>query len=420
MKLCVRNATHLEASVDLFVAEGRIVTMTPSGSQPVPEGCEILDAKGLLLMPSLVDAHAHLREPGQEYKEDIASGLAAAAQGGFGTVMCMANTVPVNDTASVTRFMMDRARASHPHGPHLRPIAAATMGLKGEEMPQFGEMREAGCVAVSNDGKPVANTELLRRIMEYAADFGMTFIDHCEDPHLGHGWMMNEGELSGLLGVKGQPAAGEAIQAARDILLAECLGLPVHIAHVSSAMTLDVISWGKSRGVKVTAETCPHYLLLDESAIGNYDTAAKVSPPLRRPEDRAALLRGLVDGTLDILATDHAPHASHEKDSTLDVALFGFTGLDLALSLTWGLVLDGGLKEADLHRLWCHAPGRIFDVPVNAFSPGDPADFFLWDPVQKWPANRGNMRSKSLNTPFLGRELVGRVRHHFIGGEKVV
>jgi dihydroorotase len=416
----VCNARHLDAPVDLLVEDGRIATMTPAGSHPVDEGWETFDAKGLVLMPSLVDAHAHLREPGHEYKEDIASGLAAAVHGGCGSVMCMANTAPVNDAAAVTRFMMDRARAACPDGPRLHPIAAASMGLRGEEMPQLGQLREAGCVAVSNDGKPMANTELLRRVMEYAADFGMTYIDHCEDPFLGKGWAMNEGNLSGMLGVKGQPAAGEAIQAARDILLAECLGLPVHIAHVSSAVTLDVIAWGKARGVKVTAETCPHYLLLDETALANYDTAAKVSPPLRRPEDREALCRGLADGTLDILATDHAPHAAHEKDATLDEAPFGFTGLDLALALTWRLVAQERLREADLHRLWCHAPGRIFGIAVNTFAPGDPADFLLWDPAASWIAGPKTMHSKSTNTPFLGEELTGRVRHHFIGGRKVV
>ena len=256
MSLLIKNARHLEAPVDLLVRHGKIVTMTPAGHHAY-DSREVFDAKGLVLMPSCIDAHVHLREPGFEYKEDIASGLEAAARGGFGAVMCMANTKPVNDTASITRAMLDSARKSHPNGPRLHPIAAATVGLKGEEMAPLAELKEAGCVAVSNDGRPLDNAELVRRIMEYGADLDLVLIDHCEDPQLAKGWRMHEGVTSGLLGVKGQPAAGEANQAMRDIMLAEYLGVPVHIAHVSAALTVDCIAWGKARGVKVTAETCP-------------------------------------------------------------------------------------------------------------------------------------------------------------------
>ena len=367
MTLCIKNARHLDAPVDLLVRDGKIVTMTPAGHHAAPEGSRIVDARGLILMPSMVDAHVHLREPGFEYKEDINTGLEAAARGGFGSVMCMANTRPVNDNASVTRFMLDRAAQTHPHGPRLCPIAAATAGLAGEEMAPLQELKDAGCVAVSNDGRPMPGTELLRRVMEYGADLGLTFIDHCEDSTLARGWVMNEGPLSGSLGVKGQPPVGEAVQAARDIMLAEYLNLPVHIAHVSSALTVDIIAWGKARGVRVTAETCPHYLTLDESALDGYNTNAKVSPPLRRPEDREALRRAIKDGTIDIIATDHAPHAAHEKERTLDEAPCGFTGMDLALTLTWRLVREGVISEADLHRLWSVRPAEIFKLPLNRF-----------------------------------------------------
>ncbi len=419
MTLCIKNARHLDAPVDLLVHGAEILTMTPAGHHPAPEGCEIFDAHGLVLMPSLIDAHVHLREPGFEYKEDIASGLAAAAHGGFGAVLCMANTRPVNDTASVTRFMLDRARSSHPHGPRLYPVAAASVGLRGEEMAPLAELREAGCVAVSNDGRPLENTELLRRIMEYAADLGLILIDHCEDPWLGRGWLMNEGPASGLLGVKGQPGVGEAVQAARDVMLAEYLHVPVHIAHVSSRLTLEVIAWAKARGVKVSAETCPHYLLLDESALEGYNTAAKVSPPLRAPEDREALRRAVKDGLIDILVTDHAPHAAQEKESTLDEAPCGLSGLDLAVSLTWSLVAQGALSEADLQRLWCRSPAEIFHLPWNGFAPGDPADFFLLDPDETWIPGPETMFSKSRNTPFLGQTLRGRVKHHWLGGTRL-
>lgn len=419
MPLCIRNAIHLDAPVDLLLDGAKIVTMTPAGHQPLPEGCEVFEAGGLRLLPSLTDAHVHLREPGYEYKEDIASGLEAAAHGGFGQVMCMANTRPVNDSAAVTRFMLEKARESHPHGPRLYPVAAATVGLKGEALAPLAELRAAGCVAVSNDGRPLESAEMVRRIMEYAADLGMILIDHCEDPHLSRGWLMHEGEVSGVLGVKGQPAPGEAIQAARDIMLAEYLDLPVHIAHVSSRLTVDIIAWGKARGVRVTAETCPHYLLLDAASLEGYNTLAKVSPPLRTADDRAALREAVASGIVDILVTDHAPHAAHEKDETLDAAPFGLTGLDLALALSWRLVSEGALSEAELHRLWSRRPAEIFSLPWNGFAPGDPADFFLFDPDEPWLVSAENLRSKSANTPFLGKELRGRVRHHWLGGKAI-
>ena len=419
MRLCIKNARHLEAPVDLLVDGDKILTMTPAGHHAAPEGCEIFDACGLALMPSLIDAHVHLREPGFEYKEDVASGLEAAMRGGFGAVMCMANTKPVNDTASVTRHMLDRAKQSHPHGPRLFPIAAATNGLKGEMMAPLAELKEAGCVAVSNDGRPLENAELVRRIMEYAADLGLILMDHCEDPHLGRGWIMHEGHVSGLLGLKGQPASGEAIQAARDIMLAEYLDIPVHIAHVSAALTVDLIRWAKQRGVKVSAETCPHYLLLDERALENYSVQAKVSPPLRTAHDREVLREAVKTGIVDILVTDHAPHAAHEKDGTLDGAPCGFTGLDLALGLTWKLVDADILAESDVHRLWCRRPAEIFGLPWNGFAPGDPADFFLFDPDEEWTPSRQTMHSKSLNTPFLGQTLRGRVKHHWMGGRQL-
>jgi dihydroorotase, multifunctional complex type len=368
MSLLIKNARHLEAPVDLLVRHGKIVTMTPAGHHTYYSR-EVFDAKGLVLMPSCIDAHVHLREPGFEYKEDIASGLEAAARGGFGAVMCMANTKPVNDTASITRAMLDSARKSHPNGPRLHPIAAATVGLKGEEMAPLAELKEAGCVAISNDGRPLENAELVRRIMEYGADLDLVLIDHCEDPHLAKGWRMHEGVTSGLLGVKGQPAAGEANQAMRDIMLAEYLGVPVHIAHVSAALTVDCIAWGKARGVKVTAETCPHYLLLDETALEGYNTQAKVSPPLRTAADREALRRAVKNGTIDILATDHAPHAAHEKEGTLDDAMCGFTGLDLAVSLTWGA---GGRRRADRGRCAPAVeppPGRNFQPALQRLYP---------------------------------------------------
>lgn len=419
MTLCIHNARYLGAQVDVFVEEGRIRTMTPAGNFS-PEGAEVFDATGLVLFPSFIDAHVHLREPGYEYKENVASGLAAAAHGGFGAVMCMANTHPVNDNASVTSFIIEAGRRAFPHGPRVHPVAAATVGLNGTEMAPLGELAAAGCVAVSNDGKSMENTELMRRVMEYAADLDLTVIDHCEDAALAKGAHMNEGATSGRIGIKGQPDIGEAIQIARDVLLAEYLNLPVHIAHVSCKRAVDILTWAKNRGIKVTAETCPHYLLLDDAALENYGTDAKVNPPLRTPADREALRQAVRDGTIDILVTDHAPHAAHEKECPLDEAPNGITGLDTALSLTYGLVRNGVLQEADLLRLWCTTPGSIFKLPVNAFAPGDPADFFLFNPEARWTVTPESIYSKSCNTPFKGQQLQGRVAAHWIGGYKIV
>lgn len=417
--LLIKNARHLDAPVDLLVNDSKIATMTPGGHCDAPSDCEIFDSNGLLLLPSLMDAHTHLREPGQEYKEDISSGLDAAMHGGFGAVMCMANTRPVNDEAAVALLMREKARQSHPFGPVLYPVAAASIALEGSEMAPLEELKAAGCIAVSNDGRPLASTEMVRRVMEYAADLDMIFIDHCEDPFLAKGWAMHEGRISGQLGLKGQPGAGEAIQAARDIMLAEYLDVPVHIAHVSSSLTVDIIAWGKERGVKVTAETCPHYLLLDESAVDGYNTLAKVSPPLRTPADRESLRKAVRNGIIDILVTDHAPHAAHEKDATMDAAPCGLTGLDLALALSFETIRQGALTEADIHRLWCRKPAEIFGLPWNGFAPGDPADFFLYDPNETWLVCPENIYSKSCNTPFAGKELRGRVKHHWLGGKQL-
>ena len=415
----VKNAIYLGAAVDLLVDEGKVVTMTPHGHGNMPADCEVFEAGGLLLFPSLIDAHTHLREPGQTWKEDINSGLNAALHGGFGKILCMANTKPVNDNEAVTIFMRARAKETHPDGPALFPVAAATMGLEGKEMAPLAELKNAGCIAVSNDGQPVHSAEMVRRVMEYAADLGMIFIDHCEDPHLGNGWIMNEGKVSGELGLKGQPGCGEAMQAGRDILLAEYLNLPVHIAHVSSKLTVDVIAWGKSRGVKVTAETCPHYLLLDDTVMRNYNTLAKVSPPIRSEEDRDALLNAVKTGLIDIIATDHAPHTMLEKNDTLDVAPCGISGLDSAFSLVYSLKKSGILSEADIVRLMSRRPGEIFGLAHNEFNPGDAANFFLFDLEKEWRVEEENMWSKSCNTPYLHKNLQGKIVHHWLDGKQL-
>jgi len=416
--LLIRNVSWQDRDCDLLVGDGKVVELADAGTVQAPEA-RVVDGGGLMLLPSLIDAHVHLREPGQEYKEDIASGLSAAAGGGFGQVMAMANTSPVNDNASVTRLMLQKAALAFPGGPWVRPVGALTVGLAGKELAPAGELARAGCVALSNDGVPVENTELFRRSMEYAADFGLKVIDHCEDPWLGRGGVMNEGEVSGRLGLKGVPAVSEAMQVARDILLASYLNLPIHLAHISCRESVELIARAKERGVPVTAETCPHYLLWDETRVGNYDTSVRVNPPLRTRDDVLALRQAVRTGVIDILVTDHAPHAAHEKEVTFADAPNGISGLDTALSLTYELVRSGELDFTDIARLWCWRTAEIFALPANRMQPGDPADFVLFDPDLAWVASAEALLSKGKNTPCLDKEVPGRVMAHYLGGQKV-
>ncbi len=416
--LLIRNVSWQDRDCDLLVGDGKVVELVDAGAVQAL-GARVVDGGGLMLLPSLIDAHVHLREPGQEYKEDIASGLSAAAGGGFGQVMAMANTSPVNDNASVTRLMLQKAAQAFPNGPWVRPVGALTVGLAGKELAPAGELARAGCVALSNDGVPVENTELFRRAMEYAADFGLKVIDHCEDPWLGRGGVMNEGEISGRLGLKGVPSVSEAMQVARDILLASYLNLPIHLAHISCRESVELIARAKERGVPVTAETCPHYLLWDETRVGDYDTSVRVNPPLRTRDDVLALRQAVRTGIIDILVTDHAPHAAHEKEVTFADAPNGISGLDTALSLTYELVRSGELDFADVARLWCWRTADIFGLPANRMQPGDPSDFVLFDPDLAWVASAEALLSKGKNTPCLDKEVPGRVMAHYLGGEKV-
>jgi dihydroorotase len=405
---------------DILLHDGKIAAVADANSLEAPSNAEILPARGKYLFPSFIDAHAHLREPGQEYKEDIASGLKAAAHGGFGTVFAMGNTIPCNDAASVTRFMLERAQVAWPHGPRLCPVGALTLGLAGTALSPMGELAQAGCIAFSNDGKPVADTEIFRRGIEYAAQWDRIVIDHCEDPFLAKNSHMNEGRMSSRLGVKGQPTVAEALHVARDILLAEYLDLPVHLAHISCRQSVELLLFAKARGIKVSAETCPHYLFLDETALDGYRANAKVNPPLRSAEDAAAVRKALADGLFDMLVTDHAPHAGHEKEDTLDAVPGGLIGLETALPLTFALVRLGELDLPAFLHLWHYGPARIFRLPAVTFTPGDAADVFLFDPDQEWRVSRETLHSKSLNTPFLGWTMQGKVLAHWMGGYRIV
>ncbi|GHV49929.1 dihydroorotase [Deltaproteobacteria bacterium] len=414
------NALFNGSATDVLVENGRIKACGASGGIAAPPAISRVDAGGKILFPGLIDAHTHLREPGYEWKEDIASGLSAAAAGGFSAVMCMGNTSPVNDKAGVTRLMLDKAASHHPQGPRLYPIGALTVGLEGAELAPMRELSDAGCVAFSNDGKPVANTEIFRRAMEYAAMWNKRVIDHCEDPYMGKGSHMNEGFPSGLIGVKGQPTVAEALHVARDILLAEYLDIPVHLAHISCRQSVELIVWAKNKGVKVTAETCPHYLYFTDELLTGYDSAAKVNPPLRTAEDVACLRAALADGVFDMLVTDHAPHAAHEKEEPLDEAPQGIMGLETALSLCYGLVRENVIPEKKLISLWNEGPARVFNLPRNSFAPGDPADFILFDAEETWKVDKNTIRSKGRNTPLWNKTIRGKVKANWIGGIKVL
>jgi dihydroorotase len=420
IKNAIIPSLDLKKKYDVLAIGGRIAACGPSGTLNVPSDVETADAETLRLFPSFIDSHVHLREPGYEYKEDIASGLTAAAHGGFGAVLAMGNTNPINDAASVTRYMLEKAAMHHPRGPRLLPVGALTVGLEGKELAPMGELAEAGCVAFSNDGRPVTNTEIFRRGMEYAAQWKRIVIDHCEDEFLAKDAHMNEGDVSSHIGIKGQPTVAEALHVARDILLSEYLDIPVHLAHISTRQSVDLIRYAKERGLKVSAEVCPHHLLLDESRLAPYDTLAKVNPPLRCSEDVNALRKAVREGVIDIFATDHAPHAAHEKECPLDEAPNGLIGLETALPLTYELIRQEIITERDFVRMWHSNPAQIFNIAVNTFAPGDPADFFLFDPAMVWTPNRKTLHSKSLNTPFLDRPLQGKVTAHWLGGHKVV
>lgn len=414
-----KYATNYGQNGGRILAFGEDLNMLPNGA-PIPSDAKIIDAQGKILFPSLIDVHVHFRDPGMEWKEDITTGLNAAAHGGYSHVLCMANTSPVNDNKATTQYMLEKAKTAFPHGPFLHPVAGATIGLKGEELAPLGELSEAGCIAVSNDGFPITSTEILRRVMEYASDFDMLFIDHCEDPYLARGAHMNESALSAQLGVKGQPDIGEALQVSRDVLMSEFLDIPVHIAHVSCKRSLDEITRAKDRGVKVTAETCPHYLLLTEDAVDGYNANAKVNPPLRSEKDMLAMREAVRYGMIDCLITDHAPHSAHEKEHPFDMVPNGISGLDTALSLLWSLVEENELKQEDIIRCYTKNPGEIFKLPYNSFKIGDVADFFLFDPNIEWECSLENIYSKSCNTPWQGKTLKGRVVSHYLGGVKVV
>ena len=398
-------ARGLDAAADVLLVEGRVAEI---GTRLAIKGVDVLEVDGLVVCPGFIDLHVHLREPGREDKETIATGTRAAAAGGFTAVCAMPNTDPVNDRAGITRAILDRARADGVVRVH--PIGAITRGSLGEELAEYGDLREAGCVAVSDDGRPVASARVMRRALEYARAFDLTVIDHCEEPTLAHGAAMNEGTVSTLLGLRGAPAAGEAIMVERDVLLAELTGGKVHIAHASAAASVDAVRRGKARGVRVTAEATPHHLLLVDAAVkdSGYDTSTKMNPPLRAEADRQALIEGLRDGTIDCIATDHAPHTVDDKKVEYDQAAFGVVGLETAVSLCLDRLVGAGILElAQLVSLLSTRPARVLGLPGGTLAPGSPADVTVLDLDRRVKVDPARFQSKGRNTPFAGWTLKG-------------
>ncbi len=419
MNIIIKNghiidpANKVDEKLDILIADGKIAKLGKAGSI-TSNDAQVVDAAGKLIVPGLIDMHVHLREPGLEYKETIATGTAAAKAGGFTSVCCMPNTNPVNDNRSVTEFIL--SQAAREASARVFPIGAITKGSKGEELSEMGELRAAGCVAVSDDGRPVMNAAIMRRAMEYAQVFDLLVISHCEDSSLSAKGVMNEGFVSTELGLRGIPRSAEDVMTARDISLAELTRSRVHIAHVSTAGSVDLLRAAKARGVKVTAETCPHYFALTDEAVRGYNTMAKMNPPLRTAEDVAAIKDGLRDGTIDVIATDHAPHGMDEKSGEFDYAPFGIVGLETALGLSFQLVKE---KVLTLQEVICKLslnPASVLKIGKGTLQAGADADITVIDPDLEWTVDASLFKSKSKNTPFNGTKLKGRAVRTIVGG----
>lgn len=425
MRLLIANgrvvdpANRLNTVLDLLIVDGKVAKLGAKLSETYEgaKDAQVMDAAGKLVVPGFIDLHTHLREPGYEYKETIKTGTAAAAAGGFTTICVMPNTRPVNDNQSVTKFILDKARKEGIV--NVCPIGAITKGSNGLELAEIAELREAGCVAISDDGRPVMNSEVMRRAMEYAKTFDLPVIDHCEDLTLSEGGAMHEGRISTELGLKGIPAAAEEVMVARDLILAQQTGVHLHLAHVSTAGSVRMIKEAKARGLKITAEACPHHFTLTHETLMDYDGNKKMNPPLRAKADVDAIIEGLKDGTLDAIATDHAPHATEEKLQEFESAPFGVVGLETAWPLAYALVGSGMLTlEEVVAKLTIH-PATIIKSNRGTLSEGAVADVTLIDPDETWVVDPAEFLSKSQNTPFTGWKMKGRILKTIVGGKVV-
>ncbi|MBI1388178.1 MAG: amidohydrolase family protein [bacterium] len=421
MKTLIKHARILEPAAmedraaDLLIEDGRIADI---GLVLSDGEAEIVEAEGLWLFPGLVDIHSHLREPGFEKKETIASGSRAAAAGGITSVVCMANTSPPIDSPTAIEFVLDRAEKTA--CVRVYPVGALTKGMEGKEMAPIGAMIDAGAVAISDDGRGVMDSYLMLRAMQYAAVFNAPIISHCEEMNLTEGAPINEGRMSTTLGVMGWPREAETIQAGRDMILSLKTGARLHIAHVSAAETVDLIRYYKAKGAPVTAETAPHYLTLTDDATDGFNANAKMNPPLRTAEDQEALFEGLRDGTIDCIATDHAPHTEAEKDQQLAAAPYGIVGFETLLPLLLGPIMErAGFEPLEALALCTYKSARALKLAGGELRVGGPADLVLWDPQAEHVVDSTQFLSKSRNTPYNGWKLKGRVKATYVGGDKV-
>ena len=415
----VDPANGIDGVRDVLIDGDRIARV--GANLPVDGATVVEIPDGFIVCPGFIDMHVHLREPGQEHKETVATGTAAAVAGGFTAVACMPNTSPVNDNAGVTRYILERATEANLA--RVYPIGAVSRGQKGEELADVAELRESGCVAVSDDGRPVATALLMRRVLEYTSMFDMPVIEHCEEQTLKGDGVAHEGFHASALGLRGIPGEAESIMALRDIALAELTRGRLHIAHMSARQTLDAVRYGKARGVRVTCEVTPHHFVLTDAMLGAplpYDTNVKMNPPLREEADRDAMLAGIADGSVDVIATDHAPHHADEKHVEFDRAPFGITGLETAVALCFDRLVHAGVVSlARLVELLSVNPARVLNVPGGSLAEGASADISILAPDMAVTIAAASMRSLSKNTPFDGWTLRGGVAATIVGGRAV-
>lgn len=421
MTLVIQNGRIIDPSqkldriANLIVRNGHVAEFTSGKS--VPKDAQVINAEGCIVVPGLIDAHCHLRDPGQTGKEDITSGTAAAAAGGFTAVACMANTRPVNDSPHITKYIIDRARAAG--NIRVYPVGAITRGLDGAQMSDMAAQKAAGIVAVSDDGMCVMNAQLMRRAMEYAATLDLPVIIHAEDAHMCADTVMHEGRIATQLGLSGRPAESEEIIVNRDITLARLTGARLHVAHVSSAESVAAIARAKDDGIAITAEVTPHHLMLTDAALLNYNVNAKVNPPIRDERHRAALVKALRDGVIDMVATDHAPHTNLDKSGGMGCAACGMVGFETALGLILKLMADKKLSWAQLVERMSIAPAKLLGIPGGTLKKGTVADITVIDPQKKWRVDPAQFVSKSPNSPFDGWTLPGRARLTIVEGRVV-
>ena len=408
-------ANNIDEVRDIFSVDGRIVATL---SQKQKDQAEVMDASGKIVAPGLVDIHVHFREPGQTHKEDIRTGTRAAAAGGFTTCVCMPNTSPVCDNAGTIQLIQDSiARNALVN---VFPTGCITIGMKGENLAPIGSLKNAGAIAITDDGLCVQDNQLMRKALEYCHMFGLSVMDHCQDVSLTRGSVMNEGEVSVRLGLTGWPAAAEDLIVSRNIILSRLTGAHIHMQHISSAGSVELLRQAKKEGVNVTGEAMPHHMALTDECLAAYDANFKMNPPLRTEADRQAVIEGLLDGALDIIATDHAPHTDYEKDVELDQAPFGIIGLETCLAVCLDVLYRTNKASlSDIIAWLTHKPAKVLDLTSGTLSDGVPADICIFDPDEKWTVSRDTLHGRSTNSPWLGKELQGRILSTFVNGKKV-